>query len=424
MKYEISPFLKPVVGEITVPPDKSISHRSLILSSIARGESFIGNLLESGDTLSTLRILQELGVKIEKEGKRWRVEGRGKEGFRDPPDVLNAENSGTTARLLMGLLASLPVFSVITGDDSLRRRPMDRVIQPLTLMGGSIWAREKRFLPVAIQGRKLKSIRWTLPIPSAQVKSAIILAGLNAEGETVIEEPLPSRDHTERMVEYMGGEIRREGRLIRVKRSELEGREFIIPGDISSAAFFITLALLIPGSRLVVKKLGLNPTRTGFLDTVRKIGGEVRILSREEDWEIWGDIEVRGSELRPFRLDKEDIPLLIDEIPLLALLGTQIEGVSEIRGAEELRVKESDRIHATVENLRVMGAEIEEVRDGMIIRGRSTLKGGRVKSFGDHRIAMMLAIAGCISRDKTVIEGMECVRISYPSFLEDLESLR
>ena len=424
MKYEITPLPNPVRSEISIPPDKSISHRALILSSIARGKSLIKNLLESQDTLSTLKILKHLGVNITRENNVWIVEGKGREGFREPPDVLDAENSGTTARLLIGLLASLPLFCVITGDNSLRKRPMDRVIKPLTLMGGDIWARENRFLPVAIRGKELQPITYTLPIPSAQVKSAIILAGLNTPGETVIEEPVSSRDHTERMIKYMGGSIKRERKIIRVEKSELEGREFVIPGDISSAAFFITLALLIPESRIIMERVCLNPTRTGFLEILREIGGRINILSQEENWEIWGDIEVRGSELKPFRIGREDIPSLIDEIPLLALLGTQIEGISEIRGAEELRVKESDRIHTTVENLRILGADIEELPDGMVIRGKTPLKGGKVYSFGDHRIAMMLAIAGCISREKTVIEGMECVKISYPSFLETLESVR
>ncbi len=424
MKYELTPFPNPVRGEISIPPDKSISHRALILSSIARGKSLIKNLLESQDTLSTLKILRHLGVNITRENNVWIVEGKGGEGFREPSDVLDAENSGTTARLLIGLLTSLPLFCVITGDNSLRKRPMDRVIKPLTLMGGDIWARENRFLPVAIRGKELQPITYTLPIPSAQVKSAIILAGLNTPGETVIEEPVPSRDHTERMIKYMGGSINRERKIIRVRKSKLKGREFVIPGDISSAAFFITLALLIPDSRIIMERVCLNPTRTGFLEILRDIGGRINILSQEENWEIWGDIEVRGSELKPFRIGREDIPSLIDEIPLLALLGTQIEGISEIRGAEELRVKESDRIHTTVENLRILGADIEELPDGMVIRGKTPLKGGKVYSFGDHRIAMMLAVAGCISREKTVIEGMECVKISYPSFLETLESVR
>ncbi len=421
MIYRVSKLHHPIIEEIEIPPDKSISHRALILGSMGKGETVIHNLLESKDVLSTVRILKKLGVKIQREKNLWKVKNT--IGFKEPLEILNAGNSGTTARLMMGVLSSLPFISFLTGDKSLRRRPMDRVIIPLSQMGAEFWAKSGKFLPLAIKGAPLKPIHYTLPIPSAQVKSAIILAALRASGETTIREPLPSRDHTERMVKHMGGEIFKEEKVIKVKGSELYAREFKIPGDLSSASFFITLALLIPGSRIVIKGVGLNPTRKGFLELLKKIGGRIEENIKEKEWEPRGDLIVEYSELKPFKIGKKEIPLLIDEIPLLALIATQIEGISEIRDAEELRVKESDRIKSTVGNLRLLGAEIEELPDGMIIKGKTILKGNRVRSFGDHRIAMMLIIAGLIAEGETIIEGAECVDISFPGFFGKIESL-
>jgi len=338
--------------------------------------------------------------------------------------VLNAENSGTTARLILGILSRLPFFSVITGDNSLRRRPMDRVIQPLTLMGGKFWARQDRFLPVAVKGNKLSPINYILPIPSAQVKSSIILAALSISEYSTIIEPIPSRDHTERMIKYMGGDIQKEGNKIIVSgKSVLRGRYFHVPGDFSSAAFFIALSVLVKGSTLTIKNVGLNPTRTGFIRVLEKMGAKIKINQKREEWEPRGDIEIEGGKLSPIALQREDIPGVIDEIPLIALLATQAEGESRIEGAEELRVKESDRIKTTVDNLRLMGANIQEQPDGMIIKGPVALKGNRVKSNGDHRIAMMLSIAGSIAEGETIVEETECVNISFPNFFNLLKDI-
>ncbi len=420
MNYHIT-RKEPFASSLRVPADKSISHRALILGSLAEGESRVENLLESRDVLATLEILKKLGKTIEKEGEAWIIKGR---GWKEPEDVLNAENSGTTARLILGILSRLPFFSVITGDNSLRRRPMDRVIQPLTLMGGKFWARQDKYLPVAVKGNRLSPISYTLPIPSAQVKSSIILAALGIPKYSTIIEPLPSRDHTERMLKYMGGDIRREGSKIIVSgKAKLRSRYFCVPGDFSSAAFFIALSALIEGSSLTIKDVGLNPTRTGFLKVLEKMGAKIKISRKGETWEPRGDIEIEGSKLSPIALQREDIPGVIDEIPLIALLATQAEGESRIEGAEELRVKESDRIKTTVDNLRLMGADIQERPDGMIIKGPAALKGNRVKSNGDHRIAMMLSIAGSIAEGETIVEGTECVNISFPNFFNLLKDI-
>ena len=420
MNYRVT-RKKPFYSSLRVPPDKSISHRVLILSSLAEGTSTVENLLESQDVLTTVKVLKNLGKSVEKEEKIWVIK---ESGWSEPEDVLNAENSGTTARLIMGILSYLPFFSVITGDNSLRRRPMDRVVMPLTLMGGKFWARKDRYLPVAIKGSRLHAINYTLPIPSAQVKSSIILAALSVSETSTIVEPIPSRDHTERMVEYMGGSIRREGKNIIVSgKTKLKSRDFNIPGDFSSAAFFMALAALIEGSSLTIEDVGLNPTRTGFLEVLKKMGVRIEVELKEKDWEPRGSIKIEGGELSSIILKKEDIPGVIDEVPLIALLATQAKGESRIEGAEELRIKESDRICNTVENLRLMGAEIEELPDGLIVRGPTMLKGAKVKSGGDHRIAMMLSIAGSIADGETVIENSECVSISFPQFFTLLEKI-
>ena len=406
---------------LKVPPDKSISHRALIIGSLSKKEIFIENLLESKDILSTVKILRKLGKKIEKKKNFWVIK---KGDFSEPDDVLDAGNSGTTARLILGVLSHLPFFSVITGDNSLRKRPMERVIRPLSLMGGEFLAREGKFLPIVIKGKKLNPIHYKLPIPSAQVKSAIILASLSVPEVSIIEEEIPSRDHTERMIEYMGGDIERKGKSIFVSgKKNLESRNFYIPGDISSAAFFITLSSLIKGSSIIVEDVGLNPTRIDFLEILKKMGVKVKIDSKKQKWEPTGNVEVKYGKLSPIFIKRKNIPSIIDEIPLIALLATQANGESKILGAEELRVKESDRIHNTVENLKLMGANIEELSDGMVIKGPTKLKGNKVNSEGDHRMAMMLSIAGSVADGETLVENAECVNISFPQFFKILERI-
>ncbi len=416
----------PIKGIIRVPADKSISHRALILNALSKGKAKIENLLEAEDILRTVEILKSLGVEIHKDGKCWKVNGKGWEGLKEPQDILDAGNSGTTARLILGVLSSLPFFSVLTGDNSLRRRPMRRVVEPLRMMGASLWGREEgNYLPIAVKGGNLKPIHYALPVASAQVKSALILAALHTEGTSIIEEPLPSRDHTERMVNFLEGKVEREGKMLKVKGIQSwKGKSMHIPGDISSAAYFISLALLKKGSQLIVEDVGLNPTRMGFLHLLKEMGGEISWEIEEKEWEPRGKIEVKSSPLKSITVDREKIPLLIDEVPLLAVLATQAEGTTVIKGAEELRVKESDRISTICENLKKMGAKVEEREDGMIIEGPTPLKGAKVKSFGDHRVAMSMAVAGWIARGETVIEDYECVNISFPSFFDALFSLK
>lgn len=414
---------KKLKGEFTPPPDKSITHRALIIGAVSREGVKIKNPLISGDTKSTINCLLKLGVSIEKKNGEITIKG----GFlREPKKVLFCGNSGTSARLLAGVLSGHDFFSVIDGDNSLKRRPMGRVIEPLRKMGAKIYGREKdSYLPMAIKGGDLNSIDFELKIPSAQVKSSIILAALFAEGETVIREILKSRDHTERILKWLGVEISVEDRTIKIKGNQRpSGGEIVVPGDISSASFFICGAILAKGSQIIVRNVGLNPTRTGILDIIRRMGGRVEILDvRNQSNEIFGDLEVKYSPLKGVDIREEDIPSLIDEIPLISLLATQAEGITRIKGAKELRFKESDRIKAISSSLRKMGAKIEELEDGLIIEGPTPLIGRRVKSFGDHRIAMTLSIASLIAKGETIVEGLKWVNISFPSFFSTLQSL-
>lgn len=408
-------------GRVSLPGDKSISHRGAMLGSIAEGESLLDNFNTCRDCLSTLRCLRALGVEWEREGNRVWIRGRGLRGLREAENILNAGNSGTTIRLLSGILAGQPFLSLLTGDASLRRRPMDRIKIPLELMGAKVWARGERFPPLAIMGGKLKGIEYRLPIASAQVKSAILFAGLLAEGRTTVYELSPSRDHTERMLSFMGIEVKREEGISLEGGKSLSPLRIRIPGDFSSAAFFIALALLTR-SRLLIEDVGLNPTRIGMLNVLRDMGAKFEIRNlREEGKEEVGDIEIEGGELEGTLIDR-DIPLMIDEIPILAVIGARARGITEIRNAEELRHKEADRIRAIAVGLRKMGVEVEERRDGMLIRGGET-RGAVVNSFGDHRIAMAFAILGLASEGETVVRGAQCIDISFPDFLPKLQSL-
>ena len=419
----IPPSPTPLTGTFRVPGDKSISHRALIISALAHGTSKIEGLLESRDTLATLEILRQLGVKIEGSKGYYTVEGKGLGGLQEPSDVLMAHNSGTTARLMLGVLAGQPFFCVLTGDASLRRRPMARVVKPLRMMGATILGRKGgERLPLAVLGNPLKGIRYTLEVPSAQVKSALLLAGLTASGETTIIEPRKTRDHTERMLIARGIRLTRKGDTITLTPGEPRPMDTRVPGDFSSAAFLITAALLVPQSRITIKDVGLNPTRTAFLNMVQEMGGEVRVLRQwEEGGEPMGDLEVAYTPaLRGIHVNPKDIPLAIDELPLLALLGTQAQGETRVEEAEELRVKESDRIAVTVSQLAALGAEIKELPDGFVVRGPVKLKGGEVESHGDHRMAMLLALAGLISEKGVKLRGAKAVDVSYPGFFQDL----
>ena len=414
-------------GEFSPTPDKSISHRAVIFSSLSRGKSVIKNFLKAEDPISTVNAFRALGVDINDKGDDLTVRGNGIYGLKEPHDVIDCGNSGTTIRMLSGVLSGNPFFSVLTGDESLRGRPMARVITPLKQMGAEIMARaEDRYPPVAIKGRKLKPIQYVMPFASAQVKSAILLAGLYAEGVTEISEPARSRDHTERMLPAFGAEITVDGLCVGVKGgTELKGTDVYVPGDFSSSAFFIVGALLIKDSDITIKGVGINPARTGLLDALKEMGAGIEIYNvRTLSGEPVADIHCSGgAELKATDITKEKIPALIDEFPILCVAATQAQGTTTIRGAEELRVKESDRIKSMVKELRKMGVELEEFEDGLSISGRSDLKGAVLESYGDHRIAMAMAIAGLIADGTTTINGVSSVNISFPGFFEIIRRL-
>lgn len=413
-------------GEVAVPPDKSISHRAAILGAMACGRTTAAPFLRAGDCLSTLTCLRRLGVELRLQGDQLEVEGRGYEAWKPPDGVLDAGNSATTMRLLAGALAGRPFRCEIDGDASLRRRPMNRIIEPLSRMGARIVDMGKGGRPpLAIEGGSLRGIEHRMEVDSAQVKSALLLAGLQAEGETRILGGRSSRDHTERMLLLMGADLEFEGEeVLVIRKSALEAGEVEVPGDISSASFLLAAALLVPGSRLLLKDVGLNPTRAGFLSVVNSMGAlVVESGYREASNEPRGNLEVGSTPLSGAEVEGWRIPALIDEVPLLAIMGCRARGETAVRGAKELRVKESDRIAAICGELRKMGANIEELPDGFVVAGPVELQGSRVDSHGDHRIAMALAVAALVADGDTVISGWECVDISFPGFAELLREL-
>jgi len=419
---------KSLKGELRVPSDKSISHRSVILGSINKGEVRVKNFLFSEDCLNTVKAFKELGVEIELS-EDVVIKGKGKQSLKEPFNVIDLGNSGTSIRLISGVLSGQSFYSVLTGDRYLRKRPMDRVAVPLRKMGASIFGREGgKFPPLTVIGKeKLKGIKFKSPKASAQVKSAVLLAGLFTDEEVEVIEPSKSRDHTERMLKAFGVEVIVEGLKVRLgKERELRGDlEISVPADISSAAFFIVGALITPGSELLLKDVILNPTRTGILRVIERMGGNFKVENlRESSGEEIGDIYVKYSpDLKATVIEGEEIPTLIDELPVIALLATQAEGETVIKDAQELRVKESDRIKSTVLNLKSIGAKAEELPDGMVIKGKTPLKGGKVDSFGDHRIAMTFITASLISESPIEVSDVECIKTSYPNFFEDLSKV-
>ncbi|MDI6800816.1 MAG: 3-phosphoshikimate 1-carboxyvinyltransferase [Thermodesulfovibrionales bacterium] len=423
--------VKSLKGEIIPPPDKSISHRAVMFASIAKGRSIVRNFLRAEDPISTMNAFRSMGTEIEeKAGNALIIHGKGLHGIKEPFDVINCGNSGTTVRLISGILSGNPFFSVLTGDDSLKQRPMARVIAPLKDMGAEISARNgDKYLPMAINGRRLKAIDYKMPVASAQVKSCLILAGLYADGTTAITELQKSRDHTERMLRSMGANIEVDGLVIKVKgqagQSELTPIDVTVPADFSSAAFFIAAALMVPNSEILIKDVCVNPTRTGMLDVVKNMGANVRIENiRDASGEPVADIYCKNSgSLKAVKISGDIMPSLIDEFPILCVLATQAEGVTEIRGAEELRVKESDRIKAMSVELKKLGVELEEYPDGISIKGKASLKGAVVESYHDHRIAMSLAIAALAAQGTTIINNSSCVDISFPGFFEELKRI-
>ncbi len=411
-----------LAGSIQFPGDKSISHRYAVLGAIAEGTSEIHFFSTSADCQSTLDCLKALGVKIERKDNVVTIEGAGLGGLREPAAPLDAGNSGSTMRMLAGVLAGQPFRSVLSGDASLSRRPMQRVADPLSLMGARINTAEGGRPPLEITGGQLKPIRYEMPVASAQVKSAILLAGLFAEGETQVVEKLPTRDHTEIALEQMGADIGRHKLTIAVRgRAHLEGKKLYVPGDISSAAFFMAGGLIVPGSNLVLHNVGLNPTRTALLDALVGMGGALKVVNLEMlNGELLGDLHVESSRLEGGEVREDLVPGLIDELPVLSVLGTQTEKGFWFHGAAELRVKESDRLAAVAENLRRMGADIEEFPDGLHVAGRQKLHGAEIDPHADHRIAMAFAIAALVAEGTTVIRDSACVDISFPDFFDTL----
>ncbi|MED1557727.1 3-phosphoshikimate 1-carboxyvinyltransferase [Bacillus paramycoides] len=413
-------------GEIVVPGDKSISHRAVMFGAIAEGTTRVSNFLLGEDCLSTIACFQKLGVKIEQSGNDVTIYGKGLENLQEPKEVLDVGNSGTTIRLMLGILSNTPFHSTIIGDESIGKRPMKRVTDPLSKMHAQIDGRENgQYTPLSIRGGRVKGIHYHAPVASAQVKSAVLLAGLQGEGVTTVTEPMQSRDHTERMLRAFGCTVEVNERTVSLQGGQqLKGTEIKVPGDISSAAFFLVAGAIVQNSKLVLKNVGLNPTRTGVLDVLTKMDARISIDNiRNEEFEPCGDITIETSKLKGIEIGGSLIPRLIDEIPVIALLATQAEGITVIKDAEELKVKETNRIDTVVDELGKLGAKIEATPDGMIIYGKQDLKGNTVNSHGDHRIGMMLAIASCIVNGEVKIENSDAVAVSYPNFFEQLAAL-
>jgi 3-phosphoshikimate 1-carboxyvinyltransferase len=416
-----------ISGSLEIPGDKSISHRYAMLAALAEGTSEITHFSAAADCRSTLDCLSHLGAKVESNGDRVRIMGTGLGGLRKPRRVLDAGNSGTTMRLLAGILSGQEFRSTIDGDGSLRRRPMRRVIDPLTKMGARIEARDGGHAPLEINGTRLSPIEYTLPVPSAQVKSAVLLAGLFADGVTSVIEPVRTRDHTELALAEFGARLEHDGRAIRIHgKPRLQALTLAVPGDLSSAIFFLAAAMVLPESNVVIHNVGLNPTRSAVLDVLGSMGAPVSLVSvRSANGELVGDIAIRNEPLRGGVIEGDFIAQLIDELPAIAVLGPYTEQGIEIRDAAELRVKESDRIAALAENLRRMGAEVEERPDGLRVAGRSAgrLHGAEIEPHGDHRMAMAFAVAALGAEGDTVVRDAECAGVSFPEFFSILERL-
>jgi 3-phosphoshikimate 1-carboxyvinyltransferase len=421
MQERISPAAA-VSGAITLPGDKSISHRYAMLAAIAEGPSVIRNYSTGADCQSTLRAMEALGVCVEREPESITVHGVGLNGLREPAAALDAGNSGSTIRMLSGILAAQPFTSVIGGDESLSRRPMERIMKPLSAMGGSIGARDGRFPPLTIEGRPLKPIEYELPVASAQVKTCVLFAGLYADGETVVREPVVTRDHTEIALREFGAGVDVRPRRISVQGgSRLQGRELRVPGDLSSAAFFLAAALLVPGSDIAIAGVGLNPTRSALLDFLASMGAQVKTPEVfQTSGELIGNIVIRYNRIRGGALQGAMTAALIDEIPVLAVLGAVSDNGLTVSDAAELRVKETDRIATIAENLNRMGVEIDVRPDGFHVPGKQKFRAATLDSFGDHRIAMAFSVASLAADGECVIEGAEAASVSFPEFYSTL----
>lgn len=416
----------PLKGELTVPGDKSISHRAVMFGAIANGTTRITNFLQGADCLSTIACFQKLGISIENTPSEILVHGKGLHGLSAPSDYLDTGNSGTTTRLIAGILAGQEFTSFLTGDASIQTRPMKRIIQPLSLMGASVESlRGNDCVPLKIQGHPLQSISYLSPVASAQVKSCILLAGLYGNDITSVTEPFLSRNHTELMLSHFGAKISSQNTTVSIEPEPvLYGTDISVPGDISSAAYFIAAALLVPGSELLIKHVGINPTRDGILRVCKAMGADIQLMNHSTaGGEPVADLLVRHSALHGTVIEGELIPALIDEIPVIAVLAAYAKGTTVIRNAEELKVKESNRLGILVEELTAMGGNVEETSDGMIIHGGVPLHGASIDSRLDHRIAMSFAIAGLAAEGTTQLLRADCVNISYPGFYKDLREL-
>ena len=427
-------YRDPLSGEITPPPDKSISHRAIMLSSIAEGKSIVRNFLRAEDPLSTLGAFRQMGIDIKcssqfsvlgSQDNEIVIHGRGLTGLTEPGDVIDCGNSGTTMRLLSGALAGQDFSTTLTGDASLRSRPMQRIIRPLTEMGAVIESEKGGYPPLRIRGGQLKPITYKSPVASAQVKSAIMLAGLYCNGTTTVIEPGRSRDHTERMLRAMGAEIDIKNLEVSIKgRATLNPLDMTVPGDISSAAFFIVAGLLVPHSEILIKNTGVNPTRTGLIDILEMMGADIRLENeRVVSGEPVADLNVKHSRLKGIDIGGDPVLKAIDEFPVICIAAAKAEGKTKITGAKELRVKESDRIATMAAELRKMNVDVEELADGLIIEGREKLRAAVIQSHGDHRVAMSMAIAALAAQGETTIEDAGCIDTSFPGFIKMLESL-
>lgn len=412
-------------GELAVPGDKSISHRAVMFGALASGTTEVTNFLKGADCLSTIDCFRRLGIPIEEEQNLIRIYGKGLHGLSAPSGILDAGNSGTTTRLISGILAAQRFTTTLTGDASIQKRPMKRIIEPLSMMGAAITSiKNNGCAPLAITGRPLQGIHYRSKVASAQVKSALLLAGLYAEGETKVTEPVISRNHSEIMLKSFGADVRTEDTTAAIRPfPHLEGQKVNVPGDISSAAYFIAAGLLVPGSDILIKNVGINPTRDGILKVAEAMGGKITLLNENHNGEPTADLHIVSSELHGTTIEGGIIPTLIDELPVIAVMAAAASGTTVIKDAAELKVKESNRIDVMVENLSAMGCRITGTEDGMIIEGGSPLHGAVIHPYADHRIAMSFAIASLIADGVTEITDSDCVTISYPAFYSDLRKL-
>lgn len=415
----------PLKGVIQVPGDKSISHRAVMFGSIAKGTTTVENFLQGEDCLSTISCFQKLGVSITQNEDKVTITSDGIHSLKEPRDILDVGNSGTTIRLMLGILSSLPFYMVLNGDDSIAKRPMKRVTVPLRQMGAQIDGRnEGNFVPLSVRGGNLTGIHYESPVASAQVKSAILLAGLFAKGKTTVTEPAISRDHTERMLEQFGVKVERDNLSVSVQGGqELVASSIKVPGDVSSAAFYLAAGAIVPNSDLTLENVGTNPTRNGILNVLKRMGANITIDEKNSVGEPTATISIKGSNLTATTIEGDEIPTLIDEVPIIALLATQAKGKTIIKDAEELKVKETDRIQTVVDELSKMGAKITPTEDGMIIEGPTPLHAADVQSHGDHRIGMMLAVASMIAKGTTNLSGSEAIAVSYPTFWQHYEEI-